>query len=428
MRTRVVLTGIGMLTACGRGWQPFWEAACEGRSSVQELRGMHLNGFPSRFAGQVREDEPRELIRQRKSIKVMSRDIQLAVAASELAVQDAGLVMSQSDPERVGLVIGAGAPINSEVEELGAGIRPGFDAEGRFQMARFGGEGIRALFPLWFLKYIPNMPACHVGIAHGLRGPSNTITTSAASAVQAIGEACRILERGDADVMLAGGTDSELNPIGLSRLHMLGLLSRQSASAAGACRPFDRSRDGLVMGEGAGLVVLETQEHAQRRGARIYAEILGYGCAADPESDPRRTVQYQGKKKSILRALRDAGLEPRDIDGVIANGSGLPDQDRMEARALAEVFAAHPDVPVTGLKPVAGHTMFAAGGIDVSAAALALRDGRFPPLQNLQAPDSECPLAFVRGKTVAAPLKKILVNACGLTGQNASLVLGASEG
>ncbi|HTL46759.1 MAG TPA: beta-ketoacyl-[acyl-carrier-protein] synthase family protein [Verrucomicrobiae bacterium] len=420
-RRRVVVTGLGLMTACGKGWQPFWEAACQSRSAIHPMQGLSLNGFPSRFAAQVLNADPKEMVRNRKSLKVMSRDIQLAVAASELAVQDSGLDPKQTDVFRFGVALGVSAPINTELDEMGVGIRNGLDAEGRFGISKFGREGIRSLFPLWFLKYVPNMPACHVSIAHGIKGPSNTITTSAAAAAQAVGEAFRIIERGDADCMLAGGTESEVNPMGLSRLHLLGLLSVRNGNALTAYRPFDKSRDGIVIGEGAGLLVLEAYEHAKARGARIYAEITGYGSSSDFDTDPRDTRDGEGKAQAMASALKDAGLSASDVDFIVANGSGLPRQDLEEAAAIHSVFNGRGGkVPVTGFKPVTGHLVYGAGAVEAAGGLLSLKEGLLPPLMNLENPEGG--LDFVRAAPRQGTWNRFLLNSFGFAGQNASLV------
>jgi len=307
-KRRVVVTGIGLITACGKGWQPYWDAVVHGRSHIRYLSSLALNGFPSRLAGEVVEFDPSEYVKKRKLLKVMSREIQLAVAASQYAIEDSGLDVSQTDRFRFGVSLGTGI-INTDLDEIGVGIRSALDESGSFQMTKFGQEGIRALFPLWFLKYLPNMPACHISIAQGLQGPNNTITTSAAAATQAVGEGFRVIKRGDADLMLAGGTDSKINAMGISRFHLLGLLSsRNGASPEKIYCPFDSRSDGLLLGEGAGLLMLEERNHALKRGARIYGEIIGYGSASDFNYDPRSSEDFMGKCSSN-RATRESEIK-----------------------------------------------------------------------------------------------------------------------
>lgn len=409
-RRRVVVTGIGTINACGLGSGVLWQAALEGRSAIRELTHFSSNGSPVRVGGEVPNFRPEDFIPTRKSLKVMSRDIRLAVAASILAVRDAHLEPGSFDPTRAGVTLGSGL-INNELEEVGAGIKAGFDADGKFQMKLFGREGIRALFPLWLLKYLPNMPACHLSIVHGLRGPSNTLTTSSTGCLQAVGEASRVIERGDADLMLAGACDSKLNPLGLARLHLLGILSGQNQEPGEVYRPFDRRRDGMVIGEGAGLFVLEERRHALRRGARIYGEIAGFAAHV---GSPERTMR---------NALEDSAREPGEIGFIHANGSGVPREDVEEAHSIARVFVNGAGrVPVTASKSLTGHLVDAVGTSELTLSFLSLREKTLSAITNLDEPDPACPLNFVRS---SQEIKKpsFLVNALGLGGQSASLVV-----
>lgn len=406
----MVVTGIGVISASGVGHEPLWEMALRGRSAVRYLSRFSHNGSPVRVGGEVPDFRPADYIKERKGLKVMSRDIQMAVAASHLAVQDAGIDFSAVDRFRAGVTLAAGL-INNDVEELGVGIRASLDETGRFEMPRFGREGIRAMFPLWLLKYLPNMPACHLTLVHGLKGPNNTIMTSSAGGLQALGEAARVIEREDAEVMLAGATDSKLNPVGLSRLFLLGILSKEEGEPAQAYRPFDRNRCGMVVGEGAGIFVLEEREHALKRGARIYGEILGYG------------TYFETQERSMKRALEEAQKDPREISFLHANGSGTPEEDRREADAVARVFNNGAcRVPVTTTKPVTGHLIDAAGATEFALSLLALNRGLLPPVVNLREPD--CDLNFVMEKPCALDASSFMLHAFGMGRESAALVVG----
>ena len=410
-KRRVVITGIGTLTACGIGYESLWKTALAGRSAIRELSDFSSNGSPIRVGGEIPNFRPEEFIKTRKSLKVMSRDIQLAVAASVLAMADSGIVLEQIDPTRAGVVLGSGL-INNELEEIGAGIKESFDEEGKFQLKRFGRDGIRALYPLWLLKYLPNMPACHISILHGLKGPNNTLTTSSTGCIQAIGEASRVIEREDAEVMLAGASDSKLNPLGLSRLHLLGLLSQRNHVPEQVYRPFDRHRDGMVVGEGAGIFVLEEREHALRRGAKIYGEITGYGA------------RFHSQVESMRVALEEAGQTPHSISFIHANGSGIPKEDIEEAESLSRVFGNERDrIPVTASKSVTGHLVDAVGAAELSLSLLSLQNQTLPPVVNLEMPDQECPLNFVREKPLELEARTFLLHGFGLGGQSAALVV-----
>ena len=423
-KRRVAVTGIGLVTPCGLGWKPYWQAVSEARSHIRTLSSFSLNGFPSKFAGEIPDFKPADFVKHRKLLKVMSREIQLAVAASWLALEDGGFAaLGEADRERFGVSIGTGI-INNDLDEMGIGIRQGFDSEGQFHMAKFGAEGLPSLYPLWFLKYLPNMPACHISISHNLKGPSNTVTTSSAAGAQAIGEAAQVIERGDADLMLAGSTDSKVNAMGISRFQLLGLLSTRNHVADRAYCPFDQNHDGIVLGEGAGLLVLEEWEHAHSRGARIYAEIVGYGSAADFNCDPRSGEDFKGKRAAMMRAMETAEVEPSSIDFVMANGSGIPQEDVQEARAIEHAFGTSLGrLRVTGVKPVTGHLVYGSGAVEVAASILSLRELVIPPLMNLEAPDPACDLPFVTGKAEPLAVRHALLNSFGFGGQNASLVL-----
>ena len=414
-RRRVVITGIGNLSACGVGYEPLWSTAVAGRSAIRELADFSSNGSPVRVGGKVTDFRPEEFVKTRKSLKVMSRDIQLAVAASVLAVADSGIRFEEVDRIRSGVTLGSGL-INNELEELGEGIKESLDEEGKFELKRFGREGIRALYPLWLLKYLPNMPACHISILHGLKGPSNTLTTSSTGCIQAVGEAARVIERDDADVMLAGASDSKINPLGLSRLHLLGILSERNHAPEKVYRPFDRHRDGVVVGEGAGVFVLEEREHARGRGARIYGEILGYGA------------RFNSGTRSMRVALEEAGRDLSEISFVHAHGSGIPEEDVLEARSISETFGGTTErVSVTASKSVTGHLIDAVGTAELSLALLSLQKQILPPIVNLETPDPECDLNFITGGPKAFEGGTFLVHSFGLGGQNAALIVSNNE-
>ncbi len=390
MKQRVVITGLGVLSACGAGWKPFWDSCLEGRPALRPLTLL-----PSMMGGEVPNFDPKLYVKNRKNIKLMSRDIQFAVAASKLAFEDAGIDIQTLDLAKSGVVIGS-CVINNELEELAAGYQKAVLPDGSFSMPKFGSEGSTSFFPLWMLKYLPNMPASHVTIEFGLRGYSNTVTFSAASGAQAIGEAARVIERGDAEVMLAGGADSKLNPMGISRFELFKMLSPTNRHQV-----FSEDADGMVAGEGAGVLVLESLEHAQKRNAKIYAEFCGFGSAPDGNSSPVQHSDGSGKEKAMRRAVADAHISFAQLDAVIANGSGLREHDRLEENALKACLTK--GIYVAALKPLIGHTVYAAGGIESAAAAAAIYENKFPSAQK--------------------EISSVLINSFGFCGQNTALVL-----
>jgi len=421
-RRRVVITGFGVISPCGTGWEPYWDAAIRGRSVIRSSEPLKFNCASFKYAGMLSEFNPKEFIENRKSIKLMSREIQMAVSASRLAIRDAKLLSEHYDPTRIGVTLGTGI-INNDLDEVGVGFKNGLDESGHFSMPKFGQDGVRSLFPLWFLKYLPNMPACHISVANQLRGPNNTITTSSAAATQAIGEAYRVIERGDADIMLAGGTDSKLNAMGVSRFRLLGLLSAREETPEKVYCPFDKKRDGIVLGEGAGILVLESHESARKRGVQIYAEVAGYGSSSDFKYDPRDPDDFTGKRVAIRRALEDAALEPADVDVLVANGSGIPQEDVQESLA---VHSFYPDsfkkLHVTAVKPVTGNLNYGTGSVEAVIAALTTKKDHVPPVTNLEQPDPECSLPFVKDRAKSCRVNVTVLNTFGLGGQNASLV------
>ena len=421
-KRRVVITGFGVITSCGNGWEPYWDAALHGRSAIRSSESLGLNSNSFKYAGMLADFDPKQFIENRKSIKLMSREIQMAVAASRLALRDAKLAPESYDPTRIGVTLGTGV-LNNDLDEIGIGLRNGLDENGHFSMTKFGQDGIRSLFPLWFLKYLPNMPACHISVANQLRGPSNTVTTSSAASTQAIGEAYRVIERGDADIMLAGGSDSKLNAMGVSRFQLLELLSVRDEFPEKVYCPFDKKHDGIVLGEGSGILVLESLESAKKRGAMIYSEIAGYGSSSDFNYDPRDTDDFTGKRVAIRRALEDASIEPADVDVIVANGSGIPQEDIQESLAVHSFYAStFKKLHVTAVKPVTGNLIYGTGSVEAVIAALTTHKGQVPPVANLKDPAPECSLPFVRDMAKSCDVKVSVLNTFGFGGQNASLV------
>jgi 3-oxoacyl-[acyl-carrier-protein] synthase II len=387
------------MTPIGLGRDAFWEGLSAGRSGVKPVRSFDVSGLPVRFAGEITDFDAKEYIdrKERKSLKVMARPIQLAVAATTVALQDANVVPAQLDPQRFGVGFGAGL-IASELEELGppahvsANCRPGV-----VDLQKWGSLGLQVMPPLWMLKYLPNMLACHVSILHNAQGPNNTITETDAAPLLAAGECCRIIQRGQADVMLTGGADSKLNPLSMTRWTLFRQLSRRNDAPERACRPFDRGRDGVVLGEGAGVLVMESLAHAQKRGARIYGEVAGFASTYDRQRDGA------GLARAIRLALQQAGVRPEDIDHVNAQGYSTPQEDAWEARAIADVFGPQSAVPVFAAKSYFGSLGAGSGAVELAASLLALERGVLPGTLNFEEADPSCP---VRVNRESCPIRR----------------------
>lgn len=428
MRRRVVVTGFGALAPNGNTAESFWSAAREGKSGIARIQAFDPSGFAVKVAGEVKGFDPAKFVPNRKALKVMGRNIRFGVAASRMAMEHSGLLESPPEPARFGVVMGSGI-VPTDVEEVGQAILASLDEEGRFDLRRFGTTGQKTLFPLWLLKHLPNMVAAHVSIFHQAQGPNNTIVTACSASTQAIGEAMRVLERGDADVMLAGGSDSRIDPLSLVAYTLLGALSTSDREPERVSRPFDRDRDGFVLGEGAAVLVLEGEEHAKARGATIYAECVGYGSTFDAFAATQPEPQGRGAIQSMRTALRDASLSPDDIDYIAAHGTSTVLNDQTETIAVKQVFGARaPKVPMSSVKSMVGHLIGAAGALGVLTGVLAIRDRVVPPTINSEHKDPLCDLDYVPNVSRETRVRAVLSNSFGFGGQNASLVIREYEG
>jgi 3-oxoacyl-[acyl-carrier-protein] synthase II len=396
---RVVITGLGLITPIGIGAPAVRAALAEGRGGIRHIRAFPVDGLPTDAAAEVENFDPRAHALPKhkkalaKSLKYMARDIQLAVAAAELAIADAGLADGGVAPERIGVDLGAGL-ISTELDELATAINLSTRGE-EFDYHIYGREGIPLIQPIWLLKYLPNMLATHISILLDCQGPSNTITEGEAASNVAIGEAARIIAKGRADVMITGGADSKIHPLGLIRMSLLDQMSRWEGEPSGACRPFDARRSGWVAGEGAGIIVLEEYEHARARGARIYGEVLGYGSGCDAHPGGGLDPEGVGTEIAVAAALRDAGLKPAEIGHVNAHGAATVESDLAEARAFGRVFGPEA-VPVTALKGHVGNIASGCGAVELLASLVSLNHGLIPPTLNCDEPDPACRLDVVR--------------------------------
>ncbi|CAN5909357.1 beta-ketoacyl-[acyl-carrier-protein] synthase family protein [soil metagenome] len=427
---RVVITGLGLVSPLGIGPERFWSALAEGQSGVGPIQAFDVGDRAPNAGGEVRDFNPKALAIDKhrkalgKNLKYMARDIQLAVAAAELAVVDGGLVEGGIDPTRIGIGLGAGL-ISTDLDELADAINIATRADGSFDFETYGRDGIPVIDPLWLLKYLPNMLACHIGILNDCQGPSNTITEAEAASNLAIGEACRIIQRGKADVMVSGGADSKIHPLSLVRLRLLNNLSQWRGDPSQAVKPFDRRRDGWVPGEGAGILILEDREHAQRRHARIYGEILGFGSGCDAHPGGGLDPDGIGTEIAMRAALRDAGLAPEEIGHVNAHGAATVVSDLAEARAIGRVFGeGGRTVPVTALKGYMGNLASGCGSVELIASLLGVRHGLIPSILNCDEPDPACePLDLVREQPRPTDNPTFLTTNLTRHGQAAALVV-----
>jgi len=440
---RVVVTGLGVIGPLGIGAERTFEALLDGECGIGRISAFNPSRFDSQIAGQVQPFKIRDYVPRshRKATKVMARDIELAVIAAYEAVKDAGLKTrcmverGEVDPPvdvestRFGANIGAGL-ICADLNELAGALSTAAE-DGVFSYKKWGREGLNNLTPLWLLKFLPNMLACHVTIVHDAQGASNTITCSEASSHLAVGEALRTIAHGAADVCLAGGGESKLNPMGLIRQSLAGrLVTDCNDSPATACRPFDVDRRGTVVSEGAGLLVLEDLERALGRNARIYAELVGFSAANSTHSWRRPDVKGQGLALAIRKALGEANLKPEQIDLVVSQGCGLSEHDLCEARGLAGGLDGHAArVPVMATKWALGSNGAGSGAVDLAMACKAIEHGRVSASLNTDRPDPACGLRVVVGEPLETEINNVLTVGYALGGgQNAALVLRRYQG
>jgi 3-oxoacyl-[acyl-carrier-protein] synthase II len=424
---RVAITGLGLVTPLGRTPDSIWAAVSEGRGMVRPLKAFRVAGLPTGVGAEIQDFDlknyslPRYWTALRKTKKYLARDIQLAVAAAQLAVVDAGLAEGGVDPTRIGIDLGAGL-ISSELDELAPAIGQAYAAGKSFDFQTWGRESIEMIEPIWLLKYLPNMLACHISILMDCQGPSNTITEADASSNLAIAEAARIIARGRADVMITGGADSKIHPLSLVRMALFETMSRWPGDPSQACRPFDRQRDGWVPGEGAGIVILEEWSHAERRGAKILGEVLGGGSGCDAMPAGGLDPDGGGTEVAIQAALDEAGLAPAAVGHVNAHGAAQRVSDLAEARAVGRIFGKR-GVPVTALKGYMGNLASGCGAVDMMVSLIGVNRGEIPPTLNCQELDPEMELDVVVGPP--RPTENPIFVTTNLTpiGQAAALVI-----
>ncbi len=435
--TRVVVTGLGVAAPLGIGINSFWDALLQCRSAIAPIQAFDASTIPANIGGETPAFKPADHVPKhyRKSVKLMSRDIELAVAAASEAARDAQLptrcLVARGelpepavDPTRFGVNIGAGL-ICPDLGELAQAFSTALDEQGGFNLKRWGAEGMNNLTPLWLLKFLPNMLACHVTIVHDAQAVSNTITCGEASGLLAIGEASRAIARGDMDVCICGGAECKTNPMGLARASLMEhAVTDWGDDPASACRPFAANRRGTVMAEGGGLVVLESLDHAKARGARIYAEITGFGAAGNTTDWRTPDPQGRGLALAVNKALNDAGVTPDDLDLIGTFGSGTVAHDASEMQAWKTVLGDNRrDVPAFAVKGSIGTAGAGAGSIDLCTAVMALYHNTVPPSANTEPPDPECTLTFAAQPFDHKVDTAVTAGYALYGGQNAALVI-----
>jgi len=412
----VVITGIGIACPLGVGRADVWSTIENRQSGVRSLPHLVEANYPVPIGGVVPDFEPKQYVKPRKSLKVMCRETQLGFTAAEFAWEDAALAEAIFDPDRIGVVLGTNS-LRSEIDEL-AGIFRAACKEQKFDIRRWS-EGMRELYPLWMLKYLPNMTACHVGIAHDCRGPNNSIIHGDVSSLHAMIEAADVIARGHADIMIAGGASSMLSLVDLA-WHGGARMSRRIEDPAGACRPFDADRSGAVGSEGSAVFVLESRAHAQQRGVKIQASLLGYGRRCEPCADTKQPTG-QSIGQAIEAALTMSQMSANDIGHVNAHGLGTCEDDAIEAQKIEQILG---DVPVTALKSFMGNLGAAGGAAELAISLMGLEQGLVPPTLNYEKADPACPVNVVT-KPQAPTSPIVLALNHKLTGQASALLVRA---
>jgi 3-oxoacyl-[acyl-carrier-protein] synthase II len=422
---RVVVTGLGVVAPNGIGKEAFWNACLNGRSGVGPIRTFDSARHPVKVAAEVLDFDVTPYVPHghRKSLRIMSRAMQFAVGAAGMAVADSGLELDSENAERVGVVMGTGI-VPMDLPELAPALRDACDDNGQLRADRLGQTGGRVLFPLWLLRYLPNMVAAHISMIVNAQGPNSTITTACSASTQAVGEAFRLIARGDADIVLAGGADSRIDPLLLLAYTALGALSPATRPPAQVSRPFDRQRDGFVLGEGAGVLILEELERAKARGAVIYAEVLGMGSSFDAYSIIKPDPSAGGAARAIEWALQEARIDRHDVDYINAHGTSTRLNDLMETLAVKRVFGEQArKLPLSSIKSMVGHLIGGAGAVEAVALALTLKRGELPPTINLTDPDPDCDLDYVPNSAREVPVRTAVSTSFGFGGQNAAIVM-----
>jgi len=404
---RVVVTGVGVVSALGTGTEKNWSALMAGKSGIDRITRFDASDLPTQIAGEVKDFNPEDFI-DKKEIKKMDTFIHYALAAAEMAMQDSGLQVTEENAERVGVVVGAG---------LG-----GLPAIEKYHEVLMN-SGYKKVTPFFIPMLIINLAPGHISIRFGAKGPNVSTVTACATGTHSIGDAYHMIKRGDADAMIAGGTESTITPLGIAGFNVMKALSTRNDDPTAASRPFEKNRDGFVMAEGAGIVVLEEYESAKKRGAKIYAELVGYGLTGDAYHITAPGPDGEGAARCMRMALKNAGLNPEEVDYINAHGTSTHFNDLYETMAIKSVFGDHAKkLMISSTKSMTGHTLGAAGGIEAVFSLLAIDRSEVPPTINYHEPDPECDLDYVPNQGRQAKVNVALSNSLGFGGTNGTLI------
>ncbi len=405
---RVVVTGVGLVSPVGSTKEKFWNSLVNGVSGVKELKAFDSSKFSSHIAAEAIDFDPSQYLNP-KELRRTDRFVQFAIVAAKSCIEDSGLDLGKLDLNRAGVLIGSGIGGLHTIEK---------------EAFQYIEKGPSRITPFLIPMLIVNMASGQVSIMLGFKGPNSTVATACATGNHAIGDAYKIIQRGDADVMIAGGTEGAITPLGFGGFCALKALSTRNDAPEKASRPFDKGRDGFVMGEGAGLVILEELEHAKARNARIYAEMAGYGMSGDGYHMTAPHPEGDGAVRCIQACLKDGGFKPEDIDYINAHGTSTELNDKIETLAIKKVFGKHAyKLAVSSTKSMTGHLLGAAGGVEFIVCAMTIKEGIIPPTINQETPDPDCDLDYVPNKARKATVRVAISNAFGFGGHNATIAV-----
>lgn len=408
-KRRVVVTGLGAVTPLGNSKNEFWNALMDGRNGVGRLTHFNPTGFDCRIAAETKNFDPSKYITNAKELRRMERFVQFAVCSAKMAVEDAKLDISREDPYRIGVIVGSGIGGLKIIQD---------------QSVIWHERGPSRLAPLLIPMLIVNMAPGQISISLGIKGPNSCVATACATGNHSIGEAFRIIQHGYADVMVSGGTEAAIIETAVGGFCALKALSTRNDDPGHASRPFDKNRDGFVMGEGCGIAILESLEHARKRGAAIYAEVAGYGMSGDAYHMTAPDPDGEGAAACMRFALEDGGIKPEEVSYINAHGTSTELNDKIETLAIKKVFGQQAyKIPVSSTKSMTGHLLGAAGGVEFIASALAVKEDMVPPTINYETPDPDCDLDYVPNKARKAKVNVAISNAFGFGGHNACIAV-----
>ncbi len=412
MKKRVVVTGLGIVSSLGNNIESFWNNIVNGKSGIGHITRFDTSEFPVKIAAEIKDFNVEEYI-DKKEARRMDKNTQYAVAAANMAAKDAGLDLEKIDKPRFGVILGCGV----------GGIETFED-----QYKTYAEKGSKRISPFFVPMMIANMASGQVAMSLGAKGINETVVTACASGTNAIGDAFKAIQRGDADIMVTGGTEAAITPMALGGFSSMKALSTNNDNPETASRPFDKTRDGFVMGEGSGIIVIEELEHAINRGAKIYAEVVGYGASCDAYHMTAPDPEGTGAAKAMELAVKDAGTDVCDIDYINAHGTSTGLNDKFETTAIKKVFKDKAyDLLISSTKSMTGHLLGAAGGVEGVILSLALKEGIVPPTMNYTEKDEECDLNYVPNKAIEKDIKYGMSNSFGFGGHNAVIVMKKYE-